>query len=770
VTDAALALEALRSYPTPVGIVGPDGTLRLCNRAWTAPGSPVGELSGRSLGVGDALLEVLAGSKSPTAREVGQLLRAVLAGERTAAEMLVAVAEAEAPGREAHHRVVVTAADLTEPGMAIVAFRPLGRGLPGEADLREREARLRQVTENVRDVFFLRSPDGLSLYYVSPTYESMFGRSESDLYRDPSDFLLAIHPHDRERVRSNLWRQAEGSWNEEFRVVRPDGTQIWLHSRAFPVCDEAGTVVRVAGITTDVTAQREVAVALLRQEERYRAIFESSPVGIAVVDLEGHILEANPALVDLLGWTHPIADDPVRSVLDFLGPEERKQGQESFLRLSRGDSSGWARETRLQRQDGSTVAVRIQVSPSHTHSDGGFAVLLVEDVSDRKRLEQQLRQAQRIESVGRLAGGIAHDFNNLVTVIQGHTDLLLDGMAQDDPLRPDLLDIRQAGERAAALTGQLLAFSRRNVLQPRVLDLNRIVESMEGILRRVLGEAVELSFEPAPDLGAVRADPAQMEQILLNLVMNSRDAMPVGGRLTIRTFERRLEQDFVDSHLGSTPGPHVAVEVTDTGHGMDVDTLALIFEPFFTTKDPGKGTGLGLAMAYGIVKQSGGYIDVESAPGQGATFVIYLPRLPDEVVEPVRKPAPASAGGRGSETILVVEDEPQVRALTARILASRGFNVLSAPTGRDAIATARAHVGPIHLLLTDVVMPGMGGSELAERIMEERPGTRVLFTSGYADDAVVRHGVFRRDTPFLSKPFTPAELADRVRRVLDVGD
>jgi signal transduction histidine kinase/CheY-like chemotaxis protein len=549
--------------------------------------------------------------------------------------------------------------------------------------------------------------------------------------------------------------------------------------------DHESRLLATAGDWRDDGETRTLLVMRRSQRDhRHRAVFMASPVGIALLDARGRTLEINPALESLLAGTEgaPSAGAPTTEdrpedrahvhppehtgVLGALDPAERLHALAALERLCAGEGSGWVRETRLLRADQTGVAVRMHVSASSSGEGVPLAVVLVEDISERKRLEQQLSQAQRIESVGRLAGGIAHDFNNLVTIIRGHTELLLDEMGPDDVLRPDLEDIQRAGERAASLTGQLLAFSRRNVLQPRVLDLNTVVRDMEAILRRTLGEDMSLEVDLADDLGAVRADPGQMEQVLLNLAVNARDAMPRGGQLGIHTFERVLDHTFVAGHLGSAPGPHVIIQVRDTGHGMDETTLSRIFEPFFTTKPPGKGTGLGLAMSYGIVKQSGGYIGVESEPGRGATFTIYLPRVDrkagsdDTVREPRRRV-------HGSETVLVVEDEAPLRQLAVRILTGRGYTVLDAASGNDALATARAHPKRIDLLLTDVVMPGMGGRELAERLVAEMPSVRVLYTSGYTDDDIVRYGVTEGDAPFLPKPFTPDELAAAVRKALD---
>jgi two-component system, cell cycle sensor histidine kinase and response regulator CckA len=386
--------------------------------------------------------------------------------------------------------------------------------------------------------------------------------------------------------------------------------------------------------------------------------------------------------------------------------------------------------------------------------------------AELQRTEDQLRHAQKMEAIGRLAGGIAHDFNNLLSVVLSYSDLAMRGLADDDPRRADIAEIKLAGKRAADLTGQLLAFSRQQVLQPRVLDLNGVVAGMERMIRRLIGEDIELHARTAPDLGKVSADPGQIEQVLMNLVVNARDAMTGHGKLTIETANTELDDAYAAAHVGARSGPHVMLAVTDTGGGMDRDTLARVFEPFFTTKEAGKGTGLGLSTVYGIIKQSGGSIWVYSEPGAGATFKIYLPRVDGE-----SKPAPPPAAAidlRGDETILVVEDEDQVRAVVARILTRLGYDVLVAARPSEALRLAAVEDG-IDMVLTDVVMPEMSGRELAERLRARRPDLRVLFMSGYTDDAVVRHGVLEAHVSFLQKPFTPDALARHVRLVLDHG-
>src|SRR5438309_3378671 len=373
-----------------------------------------------------------------------------------------------------------------------------------------------------------------------------------------------------------------------------------------------------------------------------------------------------------------------------------------------------------------------------------------------------------MEAVGRLAGGIAHDFNNLLTVITSYSDLLLEDLGTDDPKRSDVEQVRKAADGAAALTRQLLAFSRQQVVEPRVVSLNAVVESLQKILRRVLGEDVELAATPGPDLGAVRADVGQLEQVLMNLAVNARDAMPTGGKLTIETGNVEHDPAFARGHGAAAVRRFVMLAVTDTGVGMDEATKARIFEPFFTTKEPGKGTGLGLATVYGIVQQSGGFIWVYSEPGHGTTFKIYLPRVDAPAAGGAAGPAPATVP-RGTETVLLVEDEPAVRAIAQQALERQGYTVLAAPSGADALALAAQHGATIHLLLTDVVMPGMSGRDLADRLTAQRPGIRVLYISGYTDNAIVRHGMLEPGLAYLQKPFRPDALVRKVREVLDAG-
>jgi signal transduction histidine kinase/CheY-like chemotaxis protein len=390
---------------------------------------------------------------------------------------------------------------------------------------------------------------------------------------------------------------------------------------------------------------------------------------------------------------------------------------------------------------------------------------------ERKRVEEalhgsedQIRHLQKMEAVGRLAGGIAHDFNNLLTVITGYSQLLLGTLPVGDPMRRGVDLIQTTAQRAAGLTRQLLAFSRKQVLAPTVLDLNEVVPGMAAMLQRLIGETIELEFRPGQELGSVKVDLGQLEQVIVNLVVNARDAMPKGGRITLETANVELREDHARRHIGVTTGSYAMLTVTDTGTGMDPETQSHIFEPFFTTKEPGQGTGLGLATVYGIVRQSGGSISVDSEPGEGSTFTIYLPRVQEA---PEKREAASLPPARGSETLLVVEDENEVRVLVQKILEDYGYIVLSAGTIAEALRIAERHAGPIHLLVTDMVMPQMSGSELAECLRSLRPEVAALYMSGYTDHAIVNDGRSGHGAPFIQKPFTPDALARKVREVLD---
>ena len=509
--------------------------------------------------------------------------------------------------------------------------------------------------------------------------------------------------------------------------------------------------------------------ALARLQEAWRAISESVRDGILVADIETkRFVVANQTICEMLGYTH---DELLTLGLRDIHPRERLgQVEDLFARQIRREISLIV-EVPVLRKDGSVFAADINAT---TVSLDGRPCLagVFRDVTERaraeaerERLEAQLRMSQRLEAVGRLAGGVAHDFNNLLSVIINCAAFATQAMREEDPVRADLVEIQRAGERAAALTRQLLAFSRKQMLEPEVLSLNQVVTDIERMLRRLLGEDIDVQVRLADDLGSAVADPGQLEQVIVNLAVNARDAMPQGGRLTIETTNVDLDQEFASHHVSVTPGPFVMLAVTDTGHGMDAETKAHLFEPFFTTKEKGRGTGLGLSTVYGIVKQSGGNIWVYSEPGRGTTLKVYLPRVNAPVADRRSHLAPVMA--TGSETVLLVEDEDAVRRIAERVLRGAGYQVLSAASGSSAIRLYEERGGAVDLLLTDVVMPQMSGPNLAAHLAQTNPSLKVLYMSGYADAAIIHRGVLDPGTRFIGKPFSSAELTRKVRQVLD---
>jgi two-component system cell cycle sensor histidine kinase/response regulator CckA len=510
--------------------------------------------------------------------------------------------------------------------------------------------------------------------------------------------------------------------------------------------------------------RRQAESALRASEERFRALVENSSDALMLIDAEGRVSYITPSSRRLLGWQ---ADEMVgRSIFDFIHVDDRDAASARLAEAITRPEEAVSAELRLQHADGSwrameTISVNRIDDPS-VHS----LVLTARDVTDRLRLEDQLRQAQKMEAVGRLAGGIAHDFNNLLTAILGYCNLILDEMSPADPRRDDVDEIRKAGDRAASLTRQLLAFSRRQLLQPQVVDLNALVHQTEKLLRRLIGEDVELVTALSSESVAVKVDPASIEQVLVNLAVNARDAMPLGGRLTVETAVVDLNSAYATSHLTVLPGRYVMLAVGDTGQGMDAATRARIFEPFFTTKEQGKGIGLGLATVYGIVKQNGGSIWVYSEPAHGTVFKVYLPAAIASEASPRTEPVEDDHTPHGWETVLLVEDEDAVRALAREVLRRHGYVVLEARHGLDAVRIAEQHPDPIHLMITDVVMPHMSGRDLAIRLAAARPNMKVLFISGYTDHAVMHHALTSGGA-FLQKPFTPENFARTVRSVLE---
>jgi two-component system cell cycle sensor histidine kinase/response regulator CckA len=521
-------------------------------------------------------------------------------------------------------------------------------------------------------------------------------------------------------------------------------------------------------------ARRQAEDALRESEARFRRLAESGLVGIVIAETSGSIMDANDTFLRMVGYSR---DDLRSGLVNWAGmtpPEWRHMNAGAVEGLrTHGVAGPWEKE--YLRKDGTRVPVLVGVATL----DGARNISVSIDLTERKQAEtararaedalrhseEQLRQAQKMEAVGRLAGGVAHDFNNVLSVILTYSELILGDLRSGDPMRDDMGEIQKAASRAAGLTRQLLMFSRQQVTEPKVIDLSEVLIGMDNMLQRILGEDVELVSVVDASIGRVKVDPSHIEQVILNLVVNARDAMPTGGKLTIETADVLLDENYAQNHLPAKPGPHVMMAVSDTGTGMDRETQKRIFEPFFTTKEVGKGTGLGLSTVFGIVQQSGGNIWVYSEPGQGTTFKVYLPRVDAEV--DVLRPEAAPATLRGTETVLLVEDEEQVRTAVLNILQRQGYRVISAQHAGEALLLCERHPGAIDLLLTDVVMPNMSGPGLAKRLAATRPDMKVLCMSGYADDSIVRHGVLETGVAFLQKPITPASLARKVRAVLD---
>ncbi len=646
---------------------------------------------------------------------------------------------------------------------AVVTFYDITEQKRAEEALRESESRYRDLVENAHDLVQSVGPDGRFLF-VNRAWLKALGYAEADL---PNlSVFQVIHPDSQAHCREIFARLMAGETVADIQAtfVTRAGRSLELEGRA-TARRAGGRVIATHAIFRDVAERKQARLALERAEAKYRGIFENAVEGIFQSTPEGRFLTANPALAAMLGYSSP--DDFIATVRDiprqlYADPERRA----NYALLLEGDGVVHGFECRFVRKDGSRIWVAL--SARAVRDPAGTLLLYegtVQNITARKQLEEQLIQSQKMEAVGKLAGGVAHDFNNLLTVINGYSEVLSYQLAPDDPVREMVREIQKAGERAASLTRQLLAFSRKQILQPQTLNLNALVAELEKLLRRLIGEDVVLSTRLAADLEKITADPGQIEQVILNLAVNSRDAMPRGGDLVLDTGN--VELDGVAGYPEIPPGRYVVLTIRDTGCGMNAAVRSHLFEPFFTTKEMGKGTGLGLATVYGIVRQSGGYIGVESELGRGSTFRLYFPRSAD--ADPPGKPASGEIrqSQPGTETVLLVEDDDDVRSLLCRNLKAHGYTVLEARDAAEALRLAAVCQEPIHLLATDVVMPGMSGRQLADRLSVLCPQTKVLFMSGYTDDAILRHGVNRNGTAFLQKPFTVAALIRKVRAVLE---
>ena len=687
-----------------------------------------------------------------------------------------------------------------------IAFENLTQLRQAKEQASEQSSFLDSILEHIPAMVFVKDAQHLRFERMNKAGEDLLGLSRDELLgKDDYAFFPPAQAAFFQAADCDTLKHGKILEIPEESIQTKDG-QRWLYTRKIPIRGPQGPE-HLLGVSIDITTRKRAQQALERAEANFRTLVEHCPDAI-FAQRAGQIAFANPAFYRMLGFG-PNDDVIGRLVESILHPDDL--GQPSSRCFAAGTDAYPATELRCVQRDGELIDV--EATGVACEFDGESSIVAVlRDVTMRRRAEaalresqeqlerrvenrtaellraravlkqevdtrgraeaallqreEQLRQAQKMEAIGRLAGGIAHDFNNLLSVILSYADLLLPQVSQHDPVHEGLEEISRAAVRAADLTRQLLAFSRQQVLEPRVVDLNAVVSGTQRLLRRVIGEDIELRVLLAQNLKRARIDPGQIEQAILNLAVNARDAMPQGGCLTIETQNIEIDAIYASDHSGVSPGSYVVLVVTDSGHGMDKQTQQRVFEPFFTTKEQGKGTGLGLSTGYGIGCQRGGNIWLYSEPEHGTTFKLYFPSIEDEPDEQTPRPIKPEPG-RGTETILLVEDEDQVRTLVRGILRRHGYRVLDARTPAEAIGISAQHDAPIDLLLTDVVMPQMSGRKLADLLLPQRPSMRVIYVSGYTDDTIIHHGVIDAEITFLQKPLTPAVLLRKLRDVLD---
>jgi PAS domain S-box-containing protein len=750
--------------------------------------------------------------------------------------------------------------------------------------LQESTEMFHALTEAAQQVFFVVSTDHKTLYYVSPSYATVWGRSVESLHENPSSWIDAICPQDRERVKFELEKRDDGRLDFQYRITRKDGATRWILARAGQIKDASGQTKRLYGLAIDITESKEAGFDVVKSELKYRRLFESAKDGILILNAAtGAIADINPFLLHLLGYSAescrgkklwdigffedveiskklfkdlqssgyvrfediPLKTKDGRAVqVEFVSNlynvgdisviqcnirdiRERKRAEEGLHRLADivrsseesiigsaldGTIHTWnpaaerlfgytadeivgqhlsrlcppnllEEQARLIKDalNGKDVApmetlragkngkaITVSLSYSLVKDGEGKPIglsVFFRDITQKKLLESRLLQSQKMEGIGRLAGGIAHDFNNLLTGIMGYSEFLLEKTPENDPRRDDVAEILKSGKRAAALTHQLLAFSRQQIITTTVLDINAGVAELDKMLRRIIGEQIAITFIPGVDLGHVRTAPGQIDQIVMNLAVNAKDAMLTGGKLLIETANVELGREYVATHPHVKAGHYVMLAMSDTGSGMNSEVMSHLFEPFFTTKGQGKGTGLGLSTVYGIVQQGGGTIDVYSEIGHGTTFKIYFPRVNEALASIVRPHAPV-VSYRGNETILVVEDDETVRKFVLRVLAANGYSVLAAATSDEAIRICEQNKNAIRLMLTDVVMPGMLGYELSRRLESSMPKMKVIYMSGYTEQSIIQRTMLQ-GAVFIQKPMAPEAIIRQVRQTLD---
>ena len=623
---------------------------------------------------------------------------------------------------------------------------------------------LQGITEGTTDAVFVKDLEGRYLMintagarFLGRTVDEVLGKDDTELFTP--EVGRAIKERDREVVQSG-----ESQTYEEPGTAA-GVTRLYLATKG-PFRDPSGQVIGLLGICRDITDRKRAEEEIRQSQQKLRIHFEHTPLAVVEWDLEFRVTAWNPSAERIFGYTR---DEAMGQHASFIVPPQFRQHVtqvwQGLLKQSGGERSANDNITK----NGRHISCEWYNTPLVDDSGRVLGVAsLAQDVTERVALEERLRQSQKMEAIGRLAGGVAHDFNNLLTVILGYTQIMADGVPPGSRMAESTGQIKSAAERAAGITRQLLAFSRKQVLSPRIINLNDTMMNLDSLLRRLIGEDIEVLTVPESDLGSVKADPGQIEQVLMNLALNARDAMPNGGKLTLETANAQLDASYASEHQPISPGRYVMLAVSDTGEGMSPEVQARIFEPFFTTKEVGKGTGLGLSTVYGIVKQSGGYIWVYSEPDRGTTFKIYFPCV-DQDAESLGTEKRPNNALRGTETLLLVEDDSQLRQLSSSVLTHCGYRVLVANGPEEGLATAKANHKDIRLLITDVVMPGMNGRQLAEQIQRDSPKIKVLYISGYTNNAIVHYGVLDKGLWFLPKPFTLSALVSKVREVLDAS-
>ncbi len=629
-----------------------------------------------------------------------------------------------------------------------------------EQALRESEQRYRTLVESAEDAIFIVGAGDLRFEFLNRAALEGLGRHD-DVHGKRLDEVFPPGVAEYVIAANRRVLSTGKSSRLEERIELPGQGLRWLHTVLAPLFDGAGSVTAVIGMSRDITEIKWAEEALRESERHYRLLFEANPLPMVLYDADTlKIMDVNDAMLEKYGFSR---DEFLNMTVPELHAEEdlpRLRDLMAGPRPALAKSGPW----KHRRKDGTWIDVEIFSHALSTHGRP-TRLALANDITEQKQLEERYRQAQKMEAIGRLAGGIAHDFNNLLTAILGYSDLAIEELG-DHPVVPDLEEVRKAGEQAKELTQQLLAFSRRQIVEPRVIDVNDVLRGMEKMLRRLIGEDIVLTLDLQRGAGFINIDPGQIHQIIMNLAVNARDAMADGGALSIATKALTLAAEHLPGRPEIVPGPYLVLTVSDTGCGMPPEVQRHLFEPFFTTKESGKGTGLGLATVYGIVKQSGGYVWATSEVGRGTAFTLHFPLAApgSEVWAPA---VSAARGSRGTETILVIEDNEQLRNLASRTLRQAGYTVLAASDGKEAVRIGEAFDGPIDLVFTDVVMPGVSGSAAFALLVERRPGLKVLYTSGHADDSIVKHGVLDKGIVLLPKPYTATLLIQKVREVLD---